>query len=167
MRRRRGVIPTLLACLAFINMGCGAEHAPGVEENRALVLRGIESLDAQDWAVYGQVWADDAVAHGPDGATIAGGAEIVAYERAFAVALPDIRRTVDDLLAEADRVVARVTVRGTYRAPLPGMTAPARGQPIEMGAIIIYRVADGQIVESWAEWNLARLVQQLEAEGAP
>src|SRR5262249_37090411 len=69
-------------------------------------------------------------------------------------ALPDLRVTVEDLLAEGDRVAARLTYRGTqtgeWRHPHLGRHAPT-GKAVIWTAISIFRLADGQIVELWSE----------------
>jgi predicted SnoaL-like aldol condensation-catalyzing enzyme len=54
---------------------------------------------------------------------------------------PDIHVTIEDMIAEGDKVV----VRNTWRA-----TDKASGQRIEFGGIVIWRIAHGQLVERWA-----------------
>jgi predicted ester cyclase len=64
---------------------------------------------------------------------------------------PDLRFTIDDLVAEGDRVSIRWTLRGTNTGPLFGQ--PPTGQPVELAAIVIFRVADGRLAERWAGWK--------------
>lgn len=64
---------------------------------------------------------------------------------AFLEAFPDSSHTIEDLLADGDKVVARVVGRGTHRAPFMG--APPSGRQVTMEGITIYRFADGKIVE--------------------
>jgi steroid delta-isomerase-like uncharacterized protein len=64
---------------------------------------------------------------------------------------PDLRFTVDDLVAEGDRVTIRWTLRGTNTGPMLGR--PPSGQPVELAAIVIFRIADGRIAERWAGWK--------------
>jgi predicted ester cyclase len=66
---------------------------------------------------------------------------------------PDLRFTIDDLVAERDRVTIRWTLRGTNTGPLFGR--PPSGQPVELAAIVIFRIADGKISERWAGWKRA------------
>ena len=64
---------------------------------------------------------------------------------------PDLRFTIDDLIAEDDRVTIRWTLRGTNTGPMLGR--PPTGQPVELAAIVIFRIADGKIAERWAAWK--------------
>lgn len=66
---------------------------------------------------------------------------------------------IDDLIAEDDKVVARLTFHGTRRGPFRDM-APT-GRAIRFGAIRIYRLADGRLVETWAHQDSLGLVAQL------
>jgi steroid delta-isomerase-like uncharacterized protein len=79
--------------------------------------------------------------YGPEGFRI----DVATYR----TALPDLAVTLEDLLADGDRVVRRYTVRGTYHGPFPG--APASGRPIVLRAIAIDRLIDGRLVESWVQ----------------
>jgi len=55
--------------------------------------------------------------------------------------IPDMKVTIEDIIAEGDKVVVRNTWRGTNRAT---------GQRLQFGGIVIWRIADGKIVERWA-----------------
>jgi predicted SnoaL-like aldol condensation-catalyzing enzyme len=67
---------------------------------------------------------------------------------------PDLRFSVDDLVAEGDRVTIRWTLRGTSTGPMLGR--PPTGKPAELAAIVIFRIADGKIAERWAGWKPGR-----------
>ena len=75
----------------------------------------------------------------------------------FRQAFPDTRHTIEDLVAEGDRVVARISARGTHTGELFGH-APT-GRVVTLSSITIYRLVDGQIVERWAEQGLGVLEQ--------
>jgi steroid delta-isomerase-like uncharacterized protein len=62
-------------------------------------------------------------------------------------AFPDIRVTVEDLVAEGDRVAARVTMRGTHQRDFQGL-APT-GKRVQVRAIDMFRISNGKIVEHW------------------
>jgi len=67
----------------------------------------------------------------------------------FRQAFPDTKHTIEDLIAEGDRVVARISARGTHTGELFGH-GPT-GRVVTLTAIAIYRLVAGQIMERWAE----------------
>lgn len=67
--------------------------------------------------------------------------------------------TVEDMVAEDDRVAARFTARGVHKGAFMGL--PATGKPIIMTGIEIFRIENGRIAELWGEANLLGLMQQL------
>ena len=79
----------------------------------------------------------------------------------FHRALPDLHLTIEDLIAEGDKVVFRVTVRGTQEGALMGISPT--GKQVSVTAIDIARVADGKIVEHWGQMDMLGLLQQLGA----
>jgi steroid delta-isomerase-like uncharacterized protein len=74
---------------------------------------------------------------------------------------PDLHPTIEDLVAEGDRVAVRVVARGTHQNTFMG--TPASGKAVEWREIHIYRVVDGQIVEHWAQVDFLSLLQQIGA----
>ncbi len=89
--------------------------------------------------------------------------ELERLERAFLSAFPDIHRSIDDLLAESDRVALRTTACATHRAHFHGIDRTDRS--VEFTALVIYRVWDGKIVESWGEIDFPRLMRRLRSDG--
>jgi steroid delta-isomerase-like uncharacterized protein len=67
--------------------------------------------------------------------------------------------TIDDIMADGDKVIARFTARGTHNGEFMGVTPT--GKAINLTAIEIFRVKDGKIAELWGEVNLMGLMQQL------
>jgi steroid delta-isomerase-like uncharacterized protein len=78
-----------------------------------------------------------------------------AMHRAF----PDLKMTVDDVVAEGDKVAQRRTYQGTHKGELFGI--PATGQFVSVSQITVSRVADGKFVEEWAETDFLGMLQQL------
>ena len=80
-------------------------------------------------------------------------------------AFPDLKFTIEDMIAERTEVVVHWTARGTHRGPFLGM------QPTEKSATVsgttINRIEKGKIVEQWADWNLLSLMEQLGLAAAP
>ena len=100
----------------------------------------------------------DYVGHSGEGADM-DRAELQRLERGFAAAFGEVRYAIEDLIAEGDRVVLRVKTSGTHRAEFVGI-APT-GRRITLTGIVIYRIEDGTIAESWAEIDFGRLIRQL------
>src|SRR2546430_418690 len=121
------------------------------ESNKDLVRRFHGALDAHDLESAVALVAPDLVNHAaiPE----AQGAE--GLRRIFSKlwkAMPDQRSTCEDLIAEGDRVVCRVRVRGTQTGALEmvNLQMPATGREVSVEHIHIYRVSAGKIVEHWA-----------------
>ncbi|MCB0061532.1 MAG: ester cyclase [Caldilineaceae bacterium] len=81
------------------------------------------------------------------------------------MAFPDCHDTIDDLIAEGDKVVVRWTMRGTHLGewPAPWGPIPPTGKPVTFSAIHIFRFADGKIVERWAQVDTLGILQQINA----
>jgi steroid delta-isomerase-like uncharacterized protein len=73
--------------------------------------------------------------------------------------MPDVRFFIEDLVAEGDRVVFRVTVRGTHRGDMLGI--PATGREVQYSAIDILRFESDKIIEHWGFGDSAALLEQL------
>ena len=137
------------------------------EQNKAIIRRFYEEFFNQ-----GKLEVADEL-HGADfkhydsGAPDPGGGP-EGYKRRNAVfmkAFPDRAVTIDDLVAEGDKVVTRSTLRATHTGDLPGV--PATGKRVVVTAIIISRFQDGKIVEEWEDWNALGMLEQLGVLKAP
>ena len=82
-----------------------------------------------------------------------------AIVQAMHSAFPDLRMTVEDVIAEGDKVVQRRVYQGTHQGELFGI--PATGKSVSVSQIIVSRVADGKFVEEWAETDFLGMLQQL------
>jgi predicted ester cyclase len=78
--------------------------------------------------------------------------------RLFWEATPGTHR-IEDMIAEGDKVVTRLTATGRHERDLPGI--PATGHALEMGGIAIHRLVNGKIVEHWSEKDTLGFLQQL------
>jgi predicted ester cyclase len=67
--------------------------------------------------------------------------------------------TVEDMIAEGDKVVSRLTFRGTHTGEIMGI--PPTGKSVMISEIIIDRLADGKIVESWRLFDQMGMMQQM------
>jgi steroid delta-isomerase-like uncharacterized protein len=80
-------------------------------------------------------------------------------------AFPDFKATLDDVVAEGDRVVLRMTWTGTHKGQFMGI--PPTGKSISFEVIDIIRVAGGKFVEHWGQMDNTGLMPQLGAVPAP
>lgn len=129
------------------------------ERNKSVIRRLLAEVDRGNLGVVDECYAPTYVDRTPSPIRgLAEGREGV--RRAFAIfqrAFPDTRHNIDDLVAEGDRVVARISACGTHTGELFGH--PPTGQVVTLTGITIYRLVDGQIVERWAEHGLGILDQ--------
>jgi steroid delta-isomerase-like uncharacterized protein len=88
-----------------------------------------------------------------------------AFFGGFLAAFPDYRETVHDVVAEADRVAARISFTGTHQGDFFGL--PPTGKAIAAGGMACLRIADGRVVEQWTEADVIGLLQQLGAVPTP
>lgn len=87
------------------------------------------------------------------------------FVRGITSAFSDIRYTVEDLVAEGDKVVARWSSRGVHTGELIGV--PATGKEVTTTGISMARIVDGKIKEVWSEFDALGMLQQLGAMEAP
>ena len=80
-------------------------------------------------------------------------------------AFPDFKATIEDILAEGDKVVVRMTWSGTQKGEFMGI--PATGKSVSFGVIDIIRIAGGKVVEHWGQMDSMGLMQQIGAIPAP
>lgn len=128
-----------------------------VEENKVLIRRMYDLLNQRQLDAYLDLIAPDAVAHFTDG-DMSRDQEKRLDERWYA-AFPDSVSTIEDLVAEGDKVAFRVTHRGTHKAEFMGI-APT-GKEFEMTNTGIVRVAGGKVAELWATIDNLHFMQQL------
>ena len=100
--------------------------------------------------------------HGSVGVSVQGWEGFRNYMRLIRAAFPDFHNTVEELVAEADRVAARLTYRGTHRGVIFGV-APA-GKMITYDGLALFRIADGKIAEGYVLGNVVELLNQLGIE---
>jgi steroid delta-isomerase-like uncharacterized protein len=131
-----------------------------LEQNKTIARRVLDALwNQEDFAFVEEMVASDydghssTVFHGPDGA-----AQFVPKLRK---AFPDFRFTVEEQIAEADRVATRWTIRGTHEGKFRGV--PASGRRVMMTGITIFRVANGKLIEGWTNEDLLGLMVQIGA----
>ena len=128
------------------------------EANKDLIRRLLAEVDRGNDDLVEACYSPDYVDHGPTSVRRQAGRDglrgtFAALRRAF----PDTRHTIEDLLAEGDRVVARVSAQATHTGEIFGH-APT-GTVVRLTSITIYRIAEGRIAERWSEHGLGLLEQ--------
>ena len=105
-------------------------------------------------------YTDDYVYHGiPMMGDLRGPAAFKEMAKGFIEAVSDFQETVQDQIAEGDKVVTRLSGRGTHTGALMG--APATGKELRWSAICISRFVDGRVAEEWVEFDMLNFLQQL------
>jgi steroid delta-isomerase-like uncharacterized protein len=134
--------------------------APARAEHKAIVRRLYEevfntgNLDRADLFI-----ADNYVDHDPPVPELPSGIEgFKAVLTMFRTAFSDLHFTVEEMIVEGDRAVARVTMRGTHRERFMGISRT--GKLVKITGIDIYRIANGRIVEHWGTFDRMGLMQQ-------
>ncbi len=120
------------------------------KRNVALIRHLYEEIDKGNEAVLEKVYASgfikhDAASESPSPPGLSALKEGFAR---FAAAFPESEHIIEDIVAEGDKVVVRVTGRGVHRGEYLGV-APT-GKRVRMSGIAIYRIAGGKIVEEWS-----------------
>jgi steroid delta-isomerase-like uncharacterized protein len=135
-----------------------------LEENKALIRRYIEELfNKHNLEVIYEIFSDDYVNHqkigaGPD-ERIKSREEFMEVARLFFSAFPDQTTTVEDMIAEGDKVVTRWVTWGTNEGDFMG--APPTHKKVTIRGISIDRIADGKIAESWTNADMIDFMQQI------
>lgn len=133
------------------------------EQSKALVRRYLEEVFAKgNFDVIPEIFAADYVERDPANEGDIRGHDGVRRDlEPYDTAFSDIQVTVEDQLAERDRVATRVTVRATHVEGFRGI--PPTGGRIEVTGNVVHRVADGRLAEGWWNWDTLGLMQQLGA----
>jgi steroid delta-isomerase-like uncharacterized protein len=129
----------------------GRRRSVSLEENKALVRREQEEL----WNHTGNLDAAEELFATEQ-------AEAARQEAAdFRQGFPDVVSTIEDLIAEGDKVVARWRARATHRGDYVGI--PRTGKKVEFTGISVYRIEGGKIAESWTVEDELGLMRQIGA----
>jgi steroid delta-isomerase-like uncharacterized protein len=132
------------------------------EESKEIVLRWFAELDRGNLDVVDDLIAVDYVDHNPALPNLPSGREGVRqYVRILKAAFPDAVHTIDDVIAENNKVMTRVTARGTFLGECMGYQPT--GRIVEINGIAVHRVENGRLIEHWAHADIAGFMQQITA----
>jgi steroid delta-isomerase-like uncharacterized protein len=130
------------------------------EQNKALERRFAEEVWNQgNLAVLDELLAPQFVEYTAPPGLPPGPAGLKAFVQMYRAAFPDAHLTIEDLLADGDKVVSRWTGTGTHLGPLFGI--PATGKKMSVEGIGIHRYSEGKIIESWNVFDQLSMLQQL------
>ncbi|ASS54132.1 ester cyclase [Rhizobium leguminosarum] len=133
-----------------------------MERNKMAMRRFVEFINTASEQLAAELIAPEAIFHvpgrqeplrGPDGYL-----EIIGMMRG---GFPDIQWTLEEIIAEDDKIAARFTMRGTHHGPFLGVEPT--GKSITVQAVNFYRLADGKFVEERGQPDLLSLLQQIGA----
>jgi steroid delta-isomerase-like uncharacterized protein len=133
---------------------------PTEEENKATFRRYLEEVWNQGNLELVDEIFDRYVSHQPDGSTLERGPEDVKrFVGEFLTAFPDYHISIEEQIAEGDKVVNRVTIRGTHLREFRGL-APT-GEEMEIPGMAVFRFSDeGKVVESWDSYDQLSLMRR-------
>jgi steroid delta-isomerase-like uncharacterized protein len=132
-------------------------------QNKSIALR----FEQEGWGTapnWEQTWdelmADDVIHHfNSDPQPIVGLAANKAFNASLFQGFPNIQHTIEDTIAEGDKVVYRTTLQGTHTGEFMGI--PPTGKSVVITDFTLLRIVEGKIVEWWYDCNLLAVMQQL------
>ena len=127
------------------------------EQNKALVRSVVEFWNKRDLEAFFRILAPEYVEHLPTGDISLG--QLKDYAPAFFAAFPDIRFTIEHMVADGDTVALFLNWKGTHQGEYMGI--PPTGKQIDITNVNLIKIAGGRGVEFWNVTDM-RLIQQLE-----
>jgi len=135
------------------------------EQNKATFRYMLEETDKGNYEAWNEVCSPDYICHFAGFPKPMNLEEHIQANSTFLVAFPDFHHEVNDMIAEADKVTARVTLTGTHNGEFMGI--PPTGNKIEYNASLTARFTDKKIVELWGIADMMTLMMQLGMELKP
>jgi steroid delta-isomerase-like uncharacterized protein len=130
------------------------------KQNKMIAHRLLDELwNRENFAVVDELVASDYDGHSSTEFYGPGGAKqfVSQVHKAF----PDFRFTIEDQIAEGDKVATRWTARGTHQGEFQGV-APT-GRQMTMTGVTVFRIANGKLIDGWTNEDVLGLLQQLGA----
>jgi steroid delta-isomerase-like uncharacterized protein len=130
------------------------------EDHKALVRRWFAELDAGNLEIIEELVPEDYIDHNPAiGGLSSGRQGIREYVTMLRAAFPDAHHIIEDQMAEGDKVMTRLTARGTFTGEILGYQP--NGRVVEVSGIAVHRIADGQLVEHWAHLDMKGFMEKI------
>ena len=136
-----------------------------LDRNKAIYRRYIQQVFNEGRVdLLDELLAPSYVYHEAPPGTLPGAEGIRQVVSMFRAAFPDLEITIDDQIAEVDKVCSRATTRGTHQGEIFGI--PATGNVVAMTGMTIVRIVEGRITDSWVKNDVMGLMNQLDAGSA-
>jgi steroid delta-isomerase-like uncharacterized protein len=135
-----------------------------VEDSKALIRRMYETMNQRNWDEFDEMFAPDYVHHSAPGHDM----NFEDLKQAIAMsttAFPDLQATIEEMIAEGDKVMVRWTQSATHTSEFMGV-APT-GKRVRFSGINIFRVRDAKIAEDTPHWDFSVILQQLQGASQP
>jgi predicted ester cyclase len=130
------------------------------EDNKALIRRFVDEVQSGgNVGLIDEICSPEFVNHSAPPGIPADREGIKIVTAMFRRAFPDSYFTVEDMVAEGDKVATRKTFHGTHGGEFMGI--PPSGRGVSMGLIDIVRISDGRVVEHWSMGDTLGMMQQL------
>ncbi len=129
------------------------------EDNKAIVRRAYDAINRNDLDALDEMVDSDVTDHDPAPGQGSGLEGVKQYFSSLHTAFPDVQMNVDYMVAEGDKVVARVSVSGTHQGEFLGIDPT--GNHVAITGIDVLRIVDGKIVEHWGNFDDLGMLQQL------
>ena len=131
------------------------------EQNKSIVYRWVEGgWNGGYLALVDELYTIDYMIHDPSTPNFPGGhAAFKQFVSNLQAGYPDIHVTIEDMMAEGDKVVWRWHITGTHTGELMGI--PPTGRPISITGIVISRFANGKWAEDYVNWDTLGMLQQI------
>jgi len=131
------------------------------EENKTVIRRSFEELwNKGNLSVADELFAPNYTHHDPSTPDVGRGPESEKKRATlYRTAFPDLKLTIEDIIAEGETVMARWSCRGTHKGDLSGI-APT-GKQFTISGVTIARLTNGKLAEGYVNWDALGLMQQL------
>ena len=137
------------------------ERSDTLVDNKALVRRFIDEVFLRgDFSAVDELLTEDFAPH-TWGSTPRGRDGLKEAIQRVSAGISDPHMTIEDVIAEGDRVAVRLTSSATHTGEFMGM--PPSGKRYEIGEIHIFRIRDGQVAEHWHQADFTGMMKQLGA----
>ena len=129
--------------------------------NKEIVRAFVEAWNSKDLDRFDDLMSEDCRLTVGGNTVSCSPASTRAIAEHWLAGFPDYRFELLDLIAEGDKVVARMPFSGTQTGPV--LDLEATGRSVHVSEIVIFRIADGKIVEAWEEYDALGMRRQLGA----